>query len=188
MTFLEQSAEAVPLRRLWILIAPVVLAVVTIVVITARTIATRWRGIVLTHIFFLTLWLAIQAFFFATGSNWCFPSENPKWLEGLFKYFPHISRCLPAVASSGSKPVPLRDAPASSSSPAVQSRGAPASSSPPAVQSHGAITKCWRDRSLSGNCFARAEPHRKLPPHRLRIPAPPPFPCRRYYDCGWDDI
>lgn len=170
------TAEPVPLWWVWTGLALVGLAVVAFFEGALSWIASRWRGIVLAHVFFLTLWLAIQAFFFATGSHWCFPSENPNWLEGLLKYFPQMSRCLPVSATTDPKPVPPRNPPAAPSH------------NPPAVQFHGATTPCWRDRSLDGNCFARAEPHRKSPPPRLRNPPPPPFPCYRYHNCGWDDI
>jgi hypothetical protein len=47
------------------------------------------------------------------------------------------------------------------------------SSSPPATQ-------CWRDRSVSGDCFKRTEPRERVPPHQQHVPRPtchsmPPF-------------
>jgi hypothetical protein len=47
------------------------------------------------------------------------------------------------------------------------------------------VANCWRDRSVSGNCYGRTEARRKLPPARFRYPA---YPCRRPSDCGWDAI
>jgi len=200
-----------PLRGVWTGAVAAALLVLTVVGEAFKQIAARWRGIVLAHIFFLTLWLAIQVFFFATGAYWCFPSESPKWVEGLSKYFPQISRCSPAVSVHGSLPNPgplavssvgaLRASPPGSptasslGSPPPSPLGSPAASSPgpPAAPSPGSaagwssrsVANCWRDRSLGGNCYARAEPHRKLPPARFRYPS---NPCRRPHDCGWDAI
>jgi hypothetical protein len=201
--FFEPPVQPVPLRGLWTGVAAAALIVLAFIGGAFKEIAARWRGIVLAHIFFLTLWLAIQVFFFATGAYWCFPSESPKWVEGLSKYFPHISRCLPTVSSHASLGSPSSLAvssvssptgpPSGSSSASVGSPAAPSSASRTIPSSgstggpfHGSTTNCWRDRSLSGNCFARAEPHRKLPPPRFRSPGPSAFPCRRSSNC-WSD-
>src|SRR5262245_59414272 len=176
-----------------------------------KQIAARWRGIVLTHIFFLTLWLAIQVFFFATGAYWCLPSESSKLVEWFSKLFPQISRCGPAVsvlgslpstgsvtASSLSAPKASSPAPAPASSPRSAAASSPvspaaASPGPSATSSPGStagwssrsVANCWRDRSVGGNCYGRTERHRKLPPAPFRYPA---YPCRRPSDCGWDAI
>lgn len=180
-------------------------------------IAARWRGIVLAHIFFLTLWFAVQVFFFATGAYWCFPAKSSKFVESFSKYFLQISQCGPAISSHGSLAAPSSLAASSPGSSTTSSPGAasssggsaasssgsppPSSPAPSAAPSSGSATawssrsvaNCWRDRSIgSTGCYARAERHRKLPPHRSRYPA---FPCRRSYDCGcrsydcgWDAI
>jgi hypothetical protein len=233
--FFEPPIQPEPLRGAWIGAVAAASGVVALIGGAFKEIAARWRGIVLAHIFFLTLWLAIQVFFFATGAYWCFPSEGPKWVEGLSKYFPQISRCGPTISSHGSLSSPgslavsslgsptvssagsatasFPGSPAASfpGSPAVSSPGSPAVSSlgsptvsspgsptasflgspafpspgPAAGPSRGAIANCWRDRSLGNNCFARAEPHRKLPPH-FRSRGPSAFPCRRSNNC-WSD-
>ena len=123
-------------------------AVVLFVGVVASAIAARWRGILLTHIFFLTLWLALQVFLFAKNAYGYLAEHVPMWFSRVEFGFPS--------STQPSKPSPSRPA----------------------------TTTCWRDRSLDGDCFARTESHRKVPPHRLRIPAPPP--CRRFYMC--DDI
>jgi hypothetical protein len=176
-----------------------------------KQVAARWRGIVLAHIFFLTLWLAIQVFFFATGANWCLPSESSKFVEWFSKLLPQMSRCGPTVAvlgslpSAGAAPVsslasPKASSPGSASASSPRS-GAATSSASPAVPSAGppaapyagsgagwsskSVANCWRDRSAGSNCYGRTEAHRKLPPARFRYPA---YPCRRPSDCGWDAI
>ena len=63
MSFLGPPAESA--SGFFATLGAAFLAVVTFVGAAARAIAARWRGILLTHIFFLTLWLAIQVFSFA---------------------------------------------------------------------------------------------------------------------------
>jgi hypothetical protein len=187
--FFEPPVEPVTLRGLWTGAVAAALLVAVFLGGVFKEIAAHWRGIVLAHIFFLTLWLAIQVFFFATGAYWCFPSEGPKWIERFSKYFPQISRCLPTVSSHASLETPgsLTASPpvspsVSSPSPAVPSSGSRM------VPSFGSttVTNCWRDRSVRGNCFARTEFHRKFPPPRFRSPVPSASPCRRSYNC-WSD-
>ena len=137
-------------------VAAAAAAVVLFVGVVATAIAARWRGILLTHIFFLTLWLALQVFLFAKNAYGYLRDNVPHWFSRV------------EVGSSSTS---------STSSPPPTPSSKPSSSKP-------ATTICWRDRALDGNCFARAEPHRKVAPHRLRIPGPPP--CRRFYMC--DDI
>ena len=156
MSLLEPPVEPAPLSRFLIFVGAVALAVVTFVGVVARAIASRWRGILLAHIFFLTLWLALQVFLYAKNAYGYLRDNVPLW----------FSRVEVGSSSTSSPP---------SSSPTPSSKPSP---------SKPAITNCWRDRALDGNCFARAEPHRKVAPHRLRIPEPPP--CRRFYMC--DDI
>jgi hypothetical protein len=200
--FFERPVEAVPLRGLWTGAVAAALLVAVFLGGVFKEIAAHWRGIVLAHIFFLTLWLALQVFFFATGAYWCFPSESPKWVEGLSKYFPRISRCVPTVSSHASleSPGSLAVSPLGSptaSPPASPSASSPSvSSPPPAVPSPGSrmvpsfssatAANCWRDRSVRGNCFARTESYRKLSPHRFRSLGPSASPCRRSYNC-WSD-
>lgn len=209
--FFEPPVEPVPLGGLWTGAAAIALMVVAFIGGVFKEIAARWRGIVLTHIFFLTLWLAIQVFFFATGAYWCFPSESPKWVEAFSKYFPQISRCMPTLSSHASLGSP--GSLAVSSSPAASAPGPPAASTPgsssassvssPVAPSSGlrtvpssgstaglfpgSTTNCWRDRSVSGNCFAHAEPNRKPPPPRFRSSGPSAS-CRRSGNCWPDSI
>lgn len=153
MSVVEQPGEPPPLRQLWLVIGAAVLAVVTFAGVVGRTIATRWRGIVLTHIFFLTLWLALQVFLF-TKDGFVYLQKNiPLWFQKM-PQLPAPSALIPSLK----------------------------------VPPSGPPTNCWRDRSLDGNCFARTESHRRPEPPRWRIPDRPPFPCRRFYMCGADDI
>jgi hypothetical protein len=154
VSLLEPPVEPAPLSRFLIFVGAVALAVVTFVGVVGRAIAARWRGILLTHIFFLTLWLALQVFLFAKDAVAYLGEHVPIWFSRV------------EVGSS----------PSTSSSP-------PTSSAKPSP-SRPVVTNCWRDRSLDGDCFGRTESHRKITPHRLRIPEPPP--CRRFYMC--DDI
>ena len=209
--FFEPPVQPEPLRGLWTDIVAAAALVFGVIEGALKQIAARWRGIVLAHIFFLTLWLAIQVFFFATGANWCLPSESSKFVEWFSKLLPQISRCGPTVAvlgslpSAGAAPVsslasPKASSPGSASASSPRS-GAATSSASPAVPSAGppaapyagsgagwsskSVANCWRDRSAGSNCYGRTEAHRKLPPARFRYPA---YPCRRPSDCGWDAI
>jgi hypothetical protein len=65
VSFLEQPVEPPPLTRLVVFLSAVALAIVTLLGTVVSWVAARWRGILLTHIFFLTLWLAIQVFLYA---------------------------------------------------------------------------------------------------------------------------
>lgn len=204
--FFEPPVEPVPLRGVWTAAAAAALMAIAFVGGLFKEIAARWRGIVLTHIFFLTLWLAIQVFFFATGAYWCFPSDSPKWVGVLSNYFPHVSRCVSTLSSRASLDSPGSLAVSSLASPKVSTPDSPpaspvgspaaSSSAPRAVPSSGSTgsllpgptTTCWRDRSLGGSCFARGELHRKLPPSRSHPAGPSVFPCRRPYGCGSDSI
>jgi len=175
-SFEPPPAEPVPVWGLWAGMVAVGLAILTVLDVIFKAVAARWRGILLAHIFFLTLWLAIQVFFFATGAHWCFPAADGGWIAGLSKYFPQIARCLPAGTTAATvTPSPQKGSPPSSPGSHAFSFNAP-------------VTNCWRDRSLDGNCFGRAEHHRKAPPHRARPPEPCGFPCRRPYGCCADDI
>jgi len=210
----ESPVAPEPLRGLSAGALAAALLVFTAVGEIFKQIAARWRGIVLLHIFFLTVWLAIQVFFFATGAYWCLPSESSKFMEWFSKLLPQVSRCGPTAAVHGSLPspgslavsslgIPKASAPGSTSSSSSSPRSAAASPpASPAAPSPGpaatpsspgsaagwssrSVANCWRDRSAGGNCYGRTESHRKLPPARFRYPA---YPCRRPSDCGWDAI
>jgi hypothetical protein len=209
--FFEPPVQPEPLRGLWTDIVAAAALVFGVIEDALKQIAARWRGIVLAHIFFLTLWLAIQVFFFATGAYWCLPSENSKFAGWFSKLLPQMSRCGPAVSvlgalpsagsvavsslglpkaspGSASAPSPLSAAASPPTLPAATSPSPPAATSSPgsvAGWSSKLVANCWRDRSAGGNCYGRAEAHRKLPPARFRYPA---TPCRRPSDCGWDAI
>jgi len=208
--FFEPPVQPDPLRGLWTDIVAAAALVFGVIEGALKQIAARWRGIVLAHIFFLTLWLAIQVFFFATGAYWCLPSENSNFVGWFSKLLPQMSRCGPAVSvlgslpsagsvavsslglpkaspGSASAPSPPSAAASSPASPAAPSPTAPAAPSPGSAAgwSSKSVASCWRDRSAGSNCYGRAEAHRKLPPARFRYPA---YPCRRPSDCGWDAI
>ncbi len=209
--FFEPPVQPEPLRGLWTDVVAAAALVFGVFEGVLKQIAARWRGIVLAHIFFLTLWLAIQVFFFATGAYWCLPSENSKFVGWFSKLLPQISRCGPTVSVLGSLPsadsvavsslgLPKASSPGSASVssprsaaasppalPATPSPGPPATPSPGSAAgwSNRSVANCWRDRSAGSSCYARTEAHRKLPPARFRYPA---YPCRRPSDCGWDAI
>jgi hypothetical protein len=168
VSLLEPSAEPSLLSRFFVTIGAIVLAVVTFVGVVARAIAARWRGILLAHIFFLTVWLAIQVFSFAKDAFAYLRDNIPTWV--------------------GKIEAPSSLLPYTSSSPNTSS-SANTSSSLPQVSSVKPLTNnCWRDRSLDGNCFTQAETRRKAPPHRVRIPIPGSPPCYRFYPCRSDNI
>jgi hypothetical protein len=166
----------------------------------AKEIAKRWRGVVIAHLFFLTLWMAIQVFFFATGAYWCFPNNGSTTAEWFSRYFTHIARCGPApqtlpafqgaTASAAPAPAPsaprppatvpapasprVPAAPSPSTPPAAGGTAAPPAFGPATGWSSRAIQNCWRNRSLeSGDCYDN------MYPRRTAEPAPPPVV--RYY-------
>jgi hypothetical protein len=55
---------------------------------------------VVAHLFFLTLWMAIQVFFFATGAHWCVPNNGSRVVEWLTRSFAQVARCGPAPPAS----------------------------------------------------------------------------------------
>jgi hypothetical protein len=212
--FFEPPVQSEPLRGLWTAVVAGILLVFGAIGEVLKQIAARWRGIILTHIFFLTLWLAVQVFFFATGAYWCLPNENSKIAEWFSKLVPQVARCGPVLSVHGSLPssgpvavssvasMKASSSPsasprsgAASSLPAASPSDSPAtpSSAPSATSSPGSaagwsarsVANCWRDRSVNSNCYGRTEAHRRLPPARSRYPA---YPCRRPSECGWDAI
>jgi hypothetical protein len=211
--FFEPPTAPEPLRGLWAGVVAAAFLIFAALGGVFKEIAARWRGIVLAHIFFLTLWLAVQVFFFVSGAYWCLPSDASKFSAWFSKYFPQVSRCGPPVASRGATTTTLavtafgsaKAAPVSSASSADASAslsGASAASSsassplsPPAsatassagpasAWSSKSIANCWRNRSVGGgSCYGRPEARRKSAPARSRYPA---YPCRRPSECGWD--
>ncbi len=142
--FFEPPVQREPLRGLWTDVVAAASLIFGLIEEALRQIAARWRGIVLAHIFFLTLWLAIQVFFFATGAYWCLPSENSKFVEWFSKLLPQMSRCGPAVSVLGSLPsagsvavssLGLQKAPSAGSASTSTPRPPAAASSSPAVPS-----------------------------------------------------
>jgi len=165
----EQPVEQEPWRRFFVGVGAATLAVVTFVGVVATAVASRWRGILLAHIFFLTLWLALQVFLFAKDAYAYLRDHVPAWLSQVSH-----TQILPSGSTSSSNSTSSSSTSSSTSSPSTSS---------PKVSSYKPVT-CWRDRSLDGDCFKRAEPHRKVPPPRPRIYEP----CRRAYNCWSDDI
>lgn len=116
----------------WLGVAGIVLAVAAPIAALCREIAARWRGIVIAHLFFLTLWLAIQVFFFATGAYWCVPSNGSKFVRWLMTSVPRISRC--GQAPVGSLPLlPIVAAPVPPLEPASPPAAVVPAVIPPAV-------------------------------------------------------
>jgi hypothetical protein len=201
--FLEQQPAPAPSGFL-VALAAAGLFVLSTLGSIVNGMANRWRGVVIAHLFFLTLWMAIQVFFFATGAYWCLPSNGSAAVEWFSKYFTHIARCgpvpqtLPAFQGStavaapaagpalprppGTMAVPAAPrAPASPPSPAVP----PPSAAAPAAPAYGAapgwsartVQNCWRNRSVDGGgCYDNMYPRRATAP----TPAPPPIIRYRY--------
>ena len=216
--FFEPPVQPDPLRGLWTDIVAAAALVFGVIEGALKQIAARWRGIVLAHIFFLTLWLAIQVFFFATGAYWCLPSENSNFVGWFSKLLPQMSRCGPAVSvlgslpsagsvavsslglpkaspGSASAPSPRSAAASSPASPAAPSPASPAASSPtaPAAPFAGSAAG-WSSKSVA-NCWrdrsAGSNCYGRAEAHRKLPPARfryPSYPCRRPSDCGWDAI
>jgi hypothetical protein len=207
------SAPAPPApSAFWVGVATLGIAIISTLGAIVNAIAARWRGIVIAHLFFLTLWMAVQVFFFATGAYWCLPSNGSPIVEWLSKYFTEIARCGSTLhrstafggssAAAAPAPPPTSIPPPSPRGPSAGALPPPASASPgnaPAGFGLGAgsawssrgIANCWRDRSVgSGDCYETAERRRSSPPvvryYRYHDP-PPPRPCRRAYDCWPDD-
>jgi hypothetical protein len=212
--FFEPPAAPEPLRELWVGVLAAGLFIFAALGRVFKEIAARWRGIVLAHIFFLTLWLAVQVFFFVSGAYWCLPNESSKFVGWFSKYFPQVSRCEPPVASHGAQPATTtlavssfgspKAAPSSASSAdaSASSPGAPPASSSPSPPlsspasstassagsasswSSKSIANCWRNRSVDGSSCYERAAARRKSP-----PARsryPAYPCRRPSECGWD--
>jgi hypothetical protein len=165
VSILEQPAEPSPLSRLFVFISAVALAIVTLVGTVASWVAARWRGILLTHIFFLTLWLAIQVFLYAKEA-FAYLSEK---VPNLAIQVPHLPAppgldLLPKIPSTKSVTTCWRN----------RSLGG----------------DCFARVESRRAEPDRTEPPRKPPPPRVRPHEPPAFfPCRRfYYNCRADDI
>jgi len=195
-----------PLSGFWLGIAAAALAVASAVAALCKEIAARWRGIVVAHLFFLTLWMAIQVFFFATGAYWCVPSNGSRVAVWLTKSFAAVARCGPApavsaafesstaVAAPAPAPVPAPFAPvqalprtppfgasvsASAGVAPPSTGGTPPASGSAAGWSPRTIANCWRNRAVdSGDCYETADPRRRppQPPPRYRYPEQRPPP------------
>jgi len=176
VSILDQPEEPSLLNRLMISLGAVGLAVVTFAGVVARTVAARWRGILLTHLFFLTVWLAVQAFLYAKDAYTYLREKGPSF--GVATRLTSPSTGPSTGPSSGPST-------GSSSNPATGPSTKPSgSTAAPKASPYRPVT-CWRDRSLDGDCFV---PQRKPPPARVRIYERPAFPCCRPYNCCSDDI
>jgi len=165
------------------------LAIVTFAGVVARTVAARWRGILLTHLFFLTVWLAVQAFLYTRDAYTYLREKGPTF--GVTTRLTSPSAGSSSSPSAGSSSSPSTGP---SSNPATGSSTKPSGSTAAAKTSPYRPVTCWRDRSLDGDCFV---PQRKPPPARARIYDPPArariyerpaFPCCRPYNWRSDDI
>jgi hypothetical protein len=200
--FFEQQPAPAP-SGLLVGLAAAGLFIASVLGTIVKEIAKRWRGVVIAHLFFLTLWMAIQVFFFATGAYWCLPS-NSSAADWFSRYFSNIARCgaapqtLPAfqgstaAAAPAPAPAPPRPpatvpVPASPRVPAAPSQGAPPPAAgtplPPAPGaapwSGRMVQNCWRNRSVeNGDCYDNLYARRSVdqPP----APPPPPPPVVRY--------
>jgi hypothetical protein len=208
----------------WVVLAAVGLAIAAGIGTIAKEIATRWRGVVIAHLFFLTLWMALQVFLFATGAYWCLPNNSSTPVEWFTKYFAHVARCgavpqtspafqgsiavaAPAPAPIPAKPpvaVPVPVPPPPPPPPRAQAPALPAAPPPAATAPAGPaqgwsgrmVQNCWRNRAVDGgDCYENTYPPRRptsAPPrpavrHYRYVEPPPPYPCRRSYDCWPDD-
>jgi hypothetical protein len=186
-----------------------VLAVAAAIAALCSEIAARWRGIVVAHLFFLTLWMAIQVFFFATGAHWCLPGNGSRFVEWLTRSFGRVTRCTPAPpASSAFSSTAAAAAPAPAPIPASPPRSpeaipasplqapapgtaagapapapAPAPPSPPASGLLAGSGPGWSSRTIA-NCWRNraiggGDCYGTLPDPHHRPPPAPPPP--RYY-------
>jgi hypothetical protein len=213
--FFEPPSAPEPLLGLWVGVLAAASLIFAALGRVFKEIAARWRGIVLAHIFFLTLWLAVQVFFFVSGAYWCLPKENSKFVELFSKYFPQVSRCGPPLASHGATPptttlavtsfASAKAAPASSALSAdasASSSGAPAalsSPSPPSASpassmaSSAGSASAWSSKSIA-NCWRNRSVeggscYGRAQAGRKAAPTRsryPAYPCRRPSECGWD--
>jgi hypothetical protein len=149
----DQSREPAPIIQLLTVAKTAASKVLEFAVWLGLQVIARWRGILLWHLFFLTVWLAIQAYLFAFSA-----------FSYLYENIPKLVGQIPPLKAQYI-PIPV-----------------------PKFPPYKPTTTCWRDRSLDGDCFRRAESNLKSPPHRQRIPEPPARPCRRPYVCGSSDI
>jgi hypothetical protein len=179
-----------------------VLLVVSMLGTIVKEIAKRWRGVVVAHLFFLTLWMAVQVFFFATGAYWCLPSNSSAVAEWISKYMTHIARCGPAprtmpvfegstaVAAPAPFTVPARPpatvpAPPPAAPPRASVAPPPAAPPPavaapaPAVPALGAV-QGWSSRAVQ-NCWRNRAVdsggcYDNTYPPRSTLPPPEPPP------------
>jgi hypothetical protein len=186
-----------PLSGFWLGIAAAVLGVASVIAGICKAIAARWRGIVIAHLFFLTLWLAIQVFFFATGAYWCLPANSSRFAQWLTRSFGAVARCGPAAPASvafhgsaaAAAPAPASPTPAPPPPPAVVPAPPPRAASPvpsygispppaaaaPAAPAFGSASRwsartignCWRNRAI-GNGGC----YETADPRRSRPPPP----------------
>jgi hypothetical protein len=131
VSFFEPEAESATARR--------TLAAVESV---ASAIVARWRAITLLFIFFLAIWLALQAFLLVR-SAFSYVVDNLPKLSELRKQLPSNP------ISPKSNPIPPKGSVTIPRSP---------------------TTNCWRDRSLGSDCFKQGAAGRKSPPARIREP------------------
>jgi len=183
VSILDQPEEPSLLSRLMITLGAVGLAIVTFAGVVARTVAARWRGILLTHIFFLTVWLAVQAFLYTRDAYMYLREKGPTF--GVTRLTSPSTG--PATGSSSGPSTGSSSGPSSgpSSNPATGPSTKPSGSTAAAKASPYRPVTCWRDRSLDGDCFV---PQRKPPPARVRTYERPAFPCCRPYNWRSDDI
>jgi hypothetical protein len=188
------------LSGFWLGIAAALLAVAAGIAAFCKEIAARWRGIVVAHLFFLTLWMAIQVFFFATGAYWCLPGNSSRFVEWLTRSFAQVARCMPptpsafrattAVAAQASPPAPVpAPAPVAArppatvpASPQAPPPGAAAGTSPPPSPPASAVLAGsgtgWSPRTIA-NCWRNRAIggggcYENLADPPRRRPAPPP--------------
>lgn len=171
-----------------------------------KEIGARWRGIVIAHLFFLTLWMAVQVFFFTTGAYWCLPGNSSAAARWFTKYFTHIAQCGPALSAGVALAAPAPHtaalapaappAPAPAPAPAAAAPAAPAPAAPaapaaaPSRATHGApppganatgvgTASNWSAREVQ-NCWRdRSVDNGMCYEPRPRPAAPPPV--RRHY-------
>ncbi len=149
--------EPAPLSGFWFGVAAAVLAVASVIAGICKEIAARWRGIVVAHLFFLTLWLAIQVFFFATGAHWCVPNNGSRFAEWLTRSFGQVARCGPAPPVSAFRGTTALAAPVTTSDPAPP-RSPGAIPAAPRTQSPAPSSGATSSASLGASPGARPPP------------------------------
>jgi hypothetical protein len=154
-----------PLSGFWLGVAAAALGVASLIAGICKEIAARWRGIVVAHLFFLTLWMAIQVFFFTTGAHWCVPSNSSRAVEWLTRSFAQVARCGPTTTVPAFRGVTAVAAPAhaTASAPPSPSAVVPAAPRAPSGAASPGASSGPSSATLAAAASARPPPANAQP-------------------------